>query len=233
MRNAAIRLRALQDCVQRLYRLELQYDVDDFVTSRRDFVRTLHPGSPEGCEEVVLVREDEHGNVELSVFLDAALLARLEAADPLSDLRNDNLADFCIAAEGVSHFVHLIWRAEHARQTTQFELELQAEIDKFLLAALLLREQQAMQPGPELHRKLFERIRFHDTLDAVALVRYRDANHYAGKYCRHLHQAYLTDTAAPALSPAPDMLNELYRFYRLPQPEKLRHIDSRTTPLAR
>lgn len=182
---------------------------------------------------MVLVREDEHGDIELSVFLDAALLARLEAANPLNALQNDNLADFCMAAEGVSHFVHLTWRAEHARQTTQFELELQAEIDKFLLAALLLREQQTMQPGPELHRKLFERIRFHDALDAVALGRYRDANHYAGKYCRHLHQAYLTDTAAPAPSTAADMLNELYRFYRLPQPEKLRHIDSRTASLAR
>ena len=187
------------------------------------------------------MREDEHGDIELSVFLDAALLARLEATDPLNALQNDNLADFCIAAEGVSHFVHLIWRAEHARQTTQFELELQAEIDKFLLATLLLREQQTMQPGPELHRKLFERIRFHDALDAVALGRYRDANHYAGKYCRHLHRAYLSDAATMAkpgadrtgaMSPGPAMLEELYHFYRLPQPEKLRHIESRIAPIA-
>ena len=204
-------------------------------------VRSLHPGSPEDCEEVVLVREDEHGDVELSVFLDAALLARLDAADPLTALHDDNLGDFCIALEGVSHFVHLIWRAEQARQTTRFELELQAEIDKFLLASLLLRAQRAMLAPPALHRALFECIRFHDALDEVALDRYRDANHYAGKYCRHLHRAYLSDAATMAkpgadrtgaMSPGPAMLEELYHFYRLPQPEKLRHIESRIAPIA-
>lgn len=189
----------------------------------------------------MLVREDKHGDVELSVFLDAALLARLESADPLRALHQDNLADFCIAAEGVSHFVHLIWRAEQARQTTQFELELQAEIDKFLIAWLLLRKQHGARPARELHGTLFDRIRFHEALDPVALKRYRDANHYAGKYCRHLHAAYLTDTApcgpicdtaATKVSP-PDLLRELYHFYRLPQPDKVRHIEARNTPFPR
>lgn len=187
---------------------------------------------------MVLLREDEHGDVELSVFLDAALLSRLDASDPLTALHQDNLADFCIAAEGVSHFVHLIWRAGQSRQTTQFELELQAEIDKFLLASQLLRQQQATRPPRALHGLLFEYVRFRDALDPVALRRYRDANHYAGKYCRHLHRTYLsvpTDCSAPSadgLSPAPDMLNELYHFYRMPQPDKLRHINTVAEPTA-
>ena len=81
------------------------------------------------------------------------------AAIPSRALTHENLADYLTAAEGVSHFVYVAWNAGHDKPVTLLELELQAEVDKYVLGAWLLREQGAGRFPRELHRALFERAR--------------------------------------------------------------------------
>ena len=45
---------------------------------------------------------------------------------------------FCLALEGVSHFLYLIWNASFDRSVTLLEMELQAEIDKFVMLGIFL-----------------------------------------------------------------------------------------------
>ena len=68
-----------------------------------------------------------------------------------------NLADYWTALEGVSHFMYLAWNAGHDRAVSLLELELQAEIDKYVASWWLLREQDPARFPAELHRLLFER----------------------------------------------------------------------------
>ena len=85
-----------------------------------------------------------------ALFVDAAALANLERHDPAARLDDRNFSDFCLAVEGVSHFVYVALAAARQRPVSQLELELQAEVDKFVCCCLLLtRSPEGLrQPAP-------------------------------------------------------------------------------------
>ena len=56
--------------------------------------------------EQLLLREDD-GELGMALFVDAAALANLERHDPAARLDDRNFSDFCLAVEGVSHFVYV------------------------------------------------------------------------------------------------------------------------------
>ena len=142
--------------------------------------------------------------------------------DPHDCLHDGNLADFCTALEGVSHFLYLAWNATQGRSVSCVELEMQAEVDKYITLATML-EQQRNQPVPtELHPWLFQYVNFDSNLAETELIRYRDANHYAGKYCSRLESRYIRARDFRSGS----LINELRRFYRLSLRDKIRRIES-------
>ena len=121
---------------------------------------------------------------------------------------------FCQAVEGVSHFLYLAWRAGFERELTQFELELQAEIDKFI-GLVALNQDADCSSGADLCSWLFDRVSFESGLDNEDRERYEVANFYAGHYCRQLNRRYLTAQDGVGLT------RELRRFYRQGQHGKL------------
>jgi hypothetical protein len=166
----------------------------------------------------VLVAEDGD-TLWVSLYLEPALLERLALSNPFEALHAGNIADTWTALEGVSHFVYLVWNASHDRPVTMLELELQAEIDKYVGSLWLLREQNPERFPFELHPLLFERARVDTVLAGERAALYRRANAYAARYCRRLANAL-----RPASSAA-DAIAELRRFYRLSREPKLRHIE--------
>jgi hypothetical protein len=104
------------------------------------------------------------------------------------------------------------------------EMELQAEVDKFIATARLLEAQGVMLPD-RLHRWLFDLPRFHANLSDEELDRYQSANRYAGKYCVRLARHLTARRGHAALA------GELQHFYRLSQPGKIQHIESSYHPL--
>jgi hypothetical protein len=172
----------------------------------------------ESKEKLLVSQQDDH--LDLALFLDASVLARLSDDDPLVSLHSENFIDFLLAVEGVSHFLYLIWNAGVDRGVTLLELEMQAEVDKFVTAASLWKRQGKSLVSSELRYCLFEAPAYDTALDQAQRQRYEDANHYAGKYCLRLETRYLK-RARPA-----EMMEELRRFYRLTQGEKIRLINS-------
>jgi hypothetical protein len=170
-------------------------------------------------DEQVLVL-DHGGAASVGLFLDPQLLERLKAANPLEALNGGNLADYWTALEGVSHFLYLIWNAGYDRGVTLLELELQAEIDKYVASWWLLREQDPGRYPAELHHLLFERARIDLRLAGERSDLYRAANQYAARFCRRLERQ-LSTHAARARS---ETLAELRRFYRLSRERKVTHI---------
>jgi hypothetical protein len=211
-------LASLQSALAEIYDLAATPDVADFLLTDRASLAQL--AAARATDEQLLVAEDGD-TLSLGLFIDAAVLARLTHRDPYASLTGENLADYLTAAEGVSHFVYVAWNAAHDKPVTLLELELQAEIDKYVLAAWLLREQGDGRFPRELHRALFERARIDPVAAGGRAGLYRMASRYAGRFCRRIADR-LEDTARSA---SREMLAELRRFYRLGNARKLAFIE--------
>lgn len=212
-------LEELQGMLQQTYDLEGEHRVSDFLTMNPALVEALGvlPGTA-GAGEQVLVSQQDADCVDLAVYIAPEVLARLGESDPLDCLHDDNLADFLMALEGVSHFVYLVWNAGLDKPVTRLELELQGEVDKFVLTALVLATRQGRAPDA-LHHGLFRRCRVDPSLDHESRARYHAASRYAETYCRRLLERFRYKRDVSTLWP------ELRRFYRLTQRGKLARID--------
>ena len=213
-------LHTLQQELATIYEAPVAYDIYDFLITDADLAATLEQANrPAGGGERLLLQESGD-QLDISLYIDARILTALAHDDPIDALHHGNLNAFLIALEGVSHFHYLSWNAGYDKPITLLELELQAEIDKYVTAARLF-GRQATGPVPDLlHKRLFTDVVFDATLNTLASARYRDANHYAAKYCKLLKRRF------PGHDQEPSFINELRRFYRMPQNEKIRRIDS-------
>lgn len=201
-------LSRLQLGLEALYRVRTDLEVDAFVIDDEQRERAGVARSP---REQLLVREED-GELGLALFVDRAALANLERHDPGHRLDEANFGDFCLAVEGVSHFVYLALCAAGHRRVSALELELQAEVDKFVCCVLL------QGPRADLRRRLFGDVHYADDLDADERDRYRTANADAGRYAEGLERRFVR---ADRMN---DMLGELRRFYRMPLDDKRGHI---------
>ncbi|GMR17179.1 MAG: hypothetical protein BMS9Abin32_240 [Gammaproteobacteria bacterium] len=199
-----------------IYRANTGYDVADFlITDPR--LATILGQDPlvSNTEEAVLVAQDD-GELELSVFMDEKLLARLAGCDPLHHLQADQLNDLWQVLEGISHFNYIAWSAARDRQVTLLELEMQAEVDKYFAIWLLALSQRGCGFAHRLHGWLFDEVSFKAQLDDVQQERYRAANDLAARFCHGLRRRMQRDRRAG--------MRELRRFYRLSQGGKISHI---------
>jgi hypothetical protein len=210
----------LQRQLNAVYQVSADYDIRDFLVTDPRLANFLGQGTLlNDTSETLLMSEDDDG-LALSLFLDGELLQRLESADPMSRLRAHLLDDLWQVLEGVSHFNCVVWKASQDRNVSLLELELQAEIDKFIATTLIALGQGRIDLLEQLHGWLFEEISFRDGLDDEQRDRYRAANDYAARFCHALRRHLLKDAQA--------VLPELRRFYRLPVNDKISHIHSRS-----
>jgi hypothetical protein len=214
-------LRQLQELIGGIYDVQVSHDVYDFlVTDRANLPAAARGGS---TDEQLIVAEQSDA-VGVSLYLDPALLDRLQQANPLVRLNETNVADYWTALEGVSHFLYLAWNAGHDRGVTLLELELQAEIDKYVASYLLLKRQFPDRFPAELLRLLFERTHIDPNLANGREHLYRAASRHAEKFCRRLERTLRTSRAEFEHG----VLAELRRVYRLTDARKVAHIERAT-----
>ena len=220
MRGAAERHRGrlsiltrLQLGLEALYRVDTRLDVEAFVIDER---QRQESGVARAPREQLLVSESGD-ELSMALFVDAKAIETLERHDPASGLHGENFADFCIALEGVSHFVYLALCAAGERRVSALELELQAEVDKYLLV-LLGTWREGGAPPSDLRERLFRRVRFHDDLAPDERERYETANSAACEYAASLEERFVRRRAVD------EMLGEMRRFYRMDCATKLDHI---------
>jgi hypothetical protein len=209
-------LAALQEHLIDIYQADCGHRVADFLITDRTIATCVGEQSlAAGIEETVLVAEDADG-MAVSVYLDRALLSRLESQNPLDELKPEQLADLSIVLEGISHFNYLVWSACQDRSVTLLELELQAEVDKFVATTLIALEQNDYELARELHRWLFDEVSYQPVLDSDQRERYETANNYAARFCHRILERIGENSG----------LQELRDFYRLTQVEKISYIHS-------
>jgi hypothetical protein len=195
---ALVRERAMAETVQaaleRVYQLDRVADVGDYVDDASD--------GAAGAREALLVRAAEDGAIEMSLRL-----PQIE--------HGTHLDAFCQIIEGVSHFVYVVDRARVGREATQLEMELQAEVDKWVVLAAAI-QRFDVDRCAALRGRLYEQVTFtHDETSELG-ERYRVANDVAHRFVRRLEREYVGDARFGEMRAA------LRRFHRGGLEEKLR-----------
>jgi hypothetical protein len=211
-------LKQLQELIGGIYDVQVTHDVYDFLVTDRE---NLPAAARCGTSDEQLILAEESDAVGVSLYLDPALLERLRQADPMVRLNDTNVADYWTALEGVSHFLYFAWNAGHDRPVSLLELELQAEIDKYVASYLLLKRQFPERFPAELLRLLFERTRIDPQLANGRERLYRAASRHAEKFCRRLDRSL----RGSRCEFEHHVLAELRRVYRLTDTRKVAHIE--------
>jgi hypothetical protein len=171
----------------------------------------IEPADEEDSREALLIRQ-LGDDIAVALRLPRTVLA--EGWRPSFD-------ELCQVAEGVSHFLYVAERARRELPATQLELELQAEVDKYLLLAHGLLA--AAQPGrpfePErsarIRARLFDRVSYLHPAGTEAGDRYRMANDLAARFAGKLEASFARHGRFEQMRAA------LRRFYCAGQTEKI------------
>ncbi len=210
-------LSRLQQLLTELYDAPVEHAVEDFLITDRSALASLLPQhSEEQADEQVFVVQSED-DVRIGVYIDGAVLERLTRANPLQALSDENLHDYCTALEGVSHFHYLMWSLKRQRNVSLLELELQAEVDKYASALMLLTQQRDGEFPRALHAMMFDRVSFVPQLEQTVRQRYEEANRHAARYCRDLDERFLRRRQSRPEA----WVSELRRFFRCGHQQKL------------
>jgi hypothetical protein len=213
-------LSRLQRGLECLYRVDTQLDVESFLITE-DARR--NSGVARSPREQLLVTQAHNDEVRIGLFLHDEAVSNLERHDPARGLDDTNFSDFCLAVEGVSHFIYVAVCAAGDRSVSALELELQAEVDKFACCLLVagsdaIDDLTAGAHARDLTSRLYDDVSFAPDLDIDEHDRYRVANGEARRYAETLSRTFV------ARDRVSEMLPELRRFYRLGLREKLGHI---------
>jgi hypothetical protein len=205
----------IQKNIETLYGISVGEPVANYLIDREQLSSLLpaHQCTLVPKELLLVNPAPQDDTLEIALFLDDSLLNNLTKNNPLTALTPNNINDFCTLIEGVSHFVYYLHTALLERPVTQLEMELQAEIDKFVLLSLFM----CSSTNADLLNLLFENYLLRDGLDAQTAERYRTASTLAQKYCSQLLQTAQKNNYA-------SLLAEVRYFYPLNQEDKIRHI---------
>ncbi len=221
----------LQTSLQRQYDLAIPYQVQQFVSHDALLARELaatarqdnqdeSPDDAAAIEETVFICQSGD-TLEFTVYLDHDVLdiasenTRTDRHGRLHTYEQHTIDSLCTIVEGVSHAVCLLWHAHHDRQLRAVDLELQAEVDKYML---LMGCNPDDDSRGRLRRQLFDNARFTAPADTALHQRYKVASEGAASYCEWLSQAF------PGPADQTGLTQELARFYRLSGAAKFEHI---------
>ena len=182
--------RKVQRALERLYAVAPLDDVREYVQPARN-----------GREEL-LVRETR-GVLEIAVHL-----PELAKSEPL------DVDGWCQVIEGVSHFVLLADRAREDRSVSRLELELQAEVDKFVVLFSAM-QMPSLANGERLMHRLYDSVQFAHAEDTELGARYRQANGVARRWVARTGLRFASPLDVGGFRAA------LRAFFRAPLEEKM------------
>ncbi len=208
-------LRLIQQDLERVYDIDSTIEIDDFVCDEMTARAVVGNAVERG--EVVWIRENAQ-EIALGLYVAPRAIQVLLQAESRTQWYSHTFWAWSLATEGVSHLIYLHHKACLSQTVSLLELELQAEIDKYVTGLMLLPEgADLIEHSATLRRELFEKVQYLDAPESEAGDRYRQANRLAAIYARMLEQEFLKYRAMHAFAAS------LRRFYRLGGMAKLRY----------
>lgn len=210
-------LSTIQQNLESIYEISVPQNIHDFLITDKRLAEILTNKSIEenSLEQLLVSTCDDC--LDISLYLDCDLVKRIGNSYPSHHSDKNDLHDFWVALEGVSHFLYLVWNATYDRPVSRLELELQAEVDKFVSTTAVIGLEKDTAFMQEIWSLLFSQPKFKEKLEKDNLQRYQKANAYASQYCLNLMGMKNQTTKS--------LHNELRRFYRLNQHAKISRID--------
>lgn len=217
-------LSGIQSEITEFYNISLDYSVADFLCTEEDVVAAA--GQPERGE-VLLIAEDARGTW-VGLYVDPNALSSLGGpGDPWTDGR---FMAASLATEGVSHFVYVMYRESYQAGVSELELELQAEVDKYVRGVLGWAAPQVLLRGfgvglierrsRTIRSQVFDDAQFLDDAGTESGDRYRMAHRQAARYAAKLEHQFLRTGNVQGWTDA------LRKFYRAGLTDKLRMASS-------
>ena len=201
----------IQRLLSRIYDVDLDSDVRDFLCDREEAMAVVGDEVDRG--EVLLVLEEEE-DISVGLYIQKQALESLKNLESAA-VCPEGFPAFSLATEGVSHWLYLLFRAHHEGAVSALELELQAEVDKYAAGLLAGNGAGAIrQRSRRLRRRILRGVEFLDGADTPEGSRYREAHQLAARYIAWLEREYV-DTGR-----LPELFAELRRYYRLSRREK-------------
>ncbi len=191
-----------------LYNLDSPHAAEDFLVStplgqspKEAPPAALYVAPPSGAEDTL----------SLGIYLNPDVHSQLgNLPNGPTEWTRSQFAAFSVAAEEISHFRYVVHHVPAGRGVSQLELELQGEIDRFLLAHFALK-----QPFSNLFQKFFEDFHWLKKLGAEERARYEEAHRLAKAYIVQ-NCSLLEDSKARE-----KLLAKVRAFYRASFSEKI------------
>lgn len=211
-------MQKIQQRIESIYGIEVQESAEDYLIDKNELISLLPANQSTFLpKELFLVNPNpEADTLEIALFFDESIRSNLANHNPFQTINNQNISDFCTLIEGVSHFVYYLHKASLEHDVTQLELELQAEIDKFVLLSFCLEVDHVDRI--KFLNLLFEGYFLHDNLDENQVERYHTASQLARKYCYEILQDLKRSTNWQ------EVIHEIRTFYTLRQEQKIKYI---------
>ena len=162
----------MESILSKVYRFEKLASVRDHLISSNEATELSGQANPNAS--VYAFNDSEQEDFFIGIHFPEKILNNMVDTNPLESLREENLNAFMIFIEELSHFHLILNRLADKRVVSRVELEWQGEVDKLLLAALLLNRQYGDNHYFQLAHKLFESSQYTTTEE-----HYREANKYA------------------------------------------------------
>jgi hypothetical protein len=229
-RNSSVRrdgpslLELVHRLLSRTYLLRVELcGLESFVIGDRGYRQLYRDGlgvaaaasaTPAGAR--TLVRETDEG-LRACIYYPDALIRCLERYPPLRGLGDENVDAFAALVEELDHLLLLAERSLEQREVTLFELELQANVSKYLVLSRFLAGTAGHLTARRrlwLRHQLFEKSLFCDENPRIRR-RYRDAAHWAVRFID-----------GTTTLPRAERIETLRSFHRASAQGKLRMIES-------
>lgn len=210
MRRIHQLLARFQAHLESIHAIRVEGRVQDFLLSQELFARVR----PEArVPEELLLQQDDEG-LSMGLYIDPGVLEALSRKQPpLRLLLGELLPQYCVATEGVSHWLYVSHRAEQGA-VSQLELEVQAEVDKFASCVLGLWQLDLLRLVRPLRERLYDGVRYFAHLLDDERERYATANRLARSYAATLEKRFI------ARRDLDGFLRELRASFRLSGGEK-------------
>ena len=229
-------MRTRSPLIEELQRkIEKTYALDTGITNIEKFIIGDHGYKEFYLKEQIqsVVENDSSGSrvflrdggntLKVSIYYPDKLIQVLEENDPRMGLHDDNVDECASFVEELDHFLFIAQNFKQNRPFSLLELELQANVTKYLVLKYFI----ALQ-NKSMRLRKFDReyIRYHlfykrkyDREKPVERKRYEDAKVLGMTYTRHID--FLSHE---------DRLRDLRLFSRMTCPSKIKHVLSRKNP---
>ena len=189
----------IQSKLQSIYALKTVAQAERYLISPEQMSNVLQITSNQ--PQVLFSQEDQNFNI--SIYVGSDLFQKLQK-NPMRFTGED----IGIMTEEVSHFTYLLWSLGQEKKTSLLDLEIQGEIDKFILLA------HQWGSDKKAYQHLFLNVSWRNNLNAFEKKRYE----FAHRIIKRLVEKKLK--GSPILN-----LAWLRKFYRLPFSMRMEMLD--------